>query len=381
MKKHIHKATNSFFSSKEPKHSSNSKIAFQPFQIGKLTIHNPIALAPMAGVSDYPFRAVCRDYGCQLAYSEMVSSEGLVRGTEKSMQYLYKGEEEKHSKERISNKAITGFQIFGSDPEVMADAAVILQEKGADIVDINMGCPVKKVTRNNAGSALMGDTDLLRRVATAVRKKVTVPFTVKIRAGFQTQINAVEVSRILEDCGVDAIIVHPRTQKQAFSGHAAWDIIRDVKKAVQIPVIGNGDVFTIEDYREIRERTQCDAVMLGRGTMGRPWIFHTFIEQNFSPSLNQVKETLLKQYQLSLKFYGETKALREMRKHFSWYSKGFSKSNEFRATLYGLSSFEEVKEALHRFFSLQEYNNKVNTEENNKQEEKKFSFSSYFSSY
>ncbi|MDH4129458.1 MAG: tRNA-dihydrouridine synthase family protein, partial [Spirochaetota bacterium] len=227
-------------------------------KIANYNINNNLILAPMAGVSDYPFRTICRDYGCELAFSEMISSEGLVRKSEKTFNYLYKADEG-------GNGKLIAFQIFGSKPDVMAAAAEIVVEKGADIVDINMGCPVKKVIKANAGSALLSNIPLLKNIVTAVRKRISKALTVKIRSGWQNEINVLEVSRVLEDCGVDAIILHPRTQKQGFSGYANWELIKKVKEIVKIPVIGNGDVLTYSDYKKMLNETSCDGVMIARG--------------------------------------------------------------------------------------------------------------------
>lgn len=312
-------------------------------KIGNLEIQDTFFLAPMAGVSDYPFRTICRDYGCKLAYSEMVSSEGLVRGGEKTISYLYKGKEDSEDNNLIA------FQIFGSDPDIMADAALDVEQRGADILDINMGCPVKKVVKTNSGSALMGDLPRIKAIVTSVRKKITVPFTVKIRAGWENNVNAVEVAQLLEDCGVDAVIIHPRTQKQAFSGKADWDLIRKIKEKISIPVIGNGDIQSVEDYHKMTEMTSCDAVMVGRGAMGKPWIFK-LNSPNHQPDFDELKKVILKHYQLSIEFYGEKRGVREMRKHLSWYSKGLFQGNKLRSTINELDDFSLVLEVLEEHF-------------------------------
>ncbi len=318
--------------------------------IGRHNLKNKMILAPMAGVSDYPFRMICRDYGCDLAYSEMVSSEGLVRGSEKTSGYLYKGVEES-----LGNKLI-GFQIFGSDPYIMGEAAKIVQEKGADIVDINMGCPVKKVVKTNAGSALLDNIPLIKNIVSSVRKKIDTSFTVKIRAGWGNTINAVEVSKALEDSGVDAIIIHPRTQKQGFSGKADWQLIRKVKSAVRIPVIGNGDVVSIKDYDKMLHETNCDAVMVGRGAMGNPWIFRLAGDRNYNPSIDEIKSVIIKHFDLSIRFYGDVKGIKEMRKHLSWYTKGFPMGNSFRAIINQLSSIDDIFNSIEDYFTIQKNN-------------------------
>ena len=221
-------------------------------------------LAPLAGISNLPFRLIARAQGCALAYTEMISSNGLVRKTEKTYEYLKTSAEDRP----------LGVQIFGADPEIMAEAARIVADSGVDLIDINMGCPVKKVIKAGAGVILMKDPDLVARMIEAVKKAVKIPVTVKIRSGWnRSSINAVEIAQIAEDCGADAITVHPRTADQGYSGHADWKIIANVKKAVKIPVIGNGDIRQPQDAVRMLAETACDAVMVGRGALGNPWIF------------------------------------------------------------------------------------------------------------
>lgn len=312
-------------------------------KIGNLEINNTFFLAPMAGVSDYPFRTICRDYGCNVAYSEMVSSEGLVRGGEKTISYLYKG------KEDCQENHLIAFQIFGSDPDTMAEAALEVEQRGADIIDINMGCPVKKVVKTMSGSALMSDLPRIKAMVTAVKKKITVPLTVKIRAGWENKVNAIEVARLLEECGTDALIIHPRTQKQAFSGKADWNLIRQIKEKLSIPVVGNGDVQSVEDYNRMKELTSCDAVMVGRGAMGQPWIFK-LDSPNYRPDFEELKKVILKHYRLSIDFYGERRGVREMRKHLSWYTKGLFQGNKLRSMINELEDFNLVLETLEKHF-------------------------------
>ncbi len=312
-------------------------------KIGKLNIKNPIILAPMAGLSDHPFRTICYDMGCELAYSEMISSEGLVRKDKKTLRYLYK--------EKYLNKLIS-FQIFGSKPDIMAESADILVSKGADIVDINMGCPVKKVVRNNAGSALLGDIPLIKKIVSSVRKRINIPLTVKIRSGWLNNVNAVEVGQALEDCGVNAIIVHPRTQKQGFSGKADWNIIKEVKKKVSIPVIGNGDIKSINDYKNMTKQTNCDAIMVGRGAIGNPWIF----SHNNSPSHNELESVIIRHYNLAKNFYGEKYCIKLMRKYISQYTKGLYKAGILRRELNEIDIFDDTILRINKYFSFLKFN-------------------------
>jgi tRNA-dihydrouridine synthase B len=315
-------------------------------KIGNLNIKNPIILAPMAGVSDYPFRTICYDLGCELAYSEMISSEGVIRKDKKTLKYLYKGE-------KRPDKLIS-FQLFGSKPEIMAESASILANEGADIVDINMGCPVRKIVKTNAGSALLGNIPLLKKIVTAVRKRLTIPLTVKIRSGWLNNVNAVEVGQALEDCGVDAIIVHPRTQKQGFSGKADWNIIKEVKRNVSITVIGNGDITSINDYKDMLKQTNCDGVMVGRGAMGNPWLFN--YNSPINPDSNELKNIIIKHYNLAKEFYGEKYCVKLMRKHVPQYTKGLYGASTFRRELNEVDVFDDIFIKVNKYFSFLELN-------------------------
>ncbi|HOW58075.1 MAG TPA: tRNA dihydrouridine synthase DusB, partial [Smithellaceae bacterium] len=227
-------------------------------------LQNKALLAPLAGISNLPFRLIARSCGCALAYTEMISANGLVRQTQKTLEYLKTGEADRP----------LGMQIFGADPAVMAEAARMAQDMGADLIDINMGCPVKKVVRTGAGAVLLKDPRLICDIISAVKKAVALPITVKIRSGWSGKsINAVEVARIAEESGVAAIAVHARTADQGYSGKADWRIIAAVKNAVKIPVIGNGDIHLPQDALAMISQTACDAVMIGRGALGNPWLF------------------------------------------------------------------------------------------------------------
>ena len=238
-------------------------------KIGNLSLKNRLIMAPMAGITNPPFRLIAKRLGAGLVVTEMVSAVGLSRGHEKTFRYLDGSSEEKP----------LSVQIFGADPQIMAMAAETAVEKGADLVDINMGCPARKVVKNGSGGALLQNPALVRDMVTAVRKACTVPLTVKIRSGLSSdKANFMEIAGIIEDCGADAVTVHPRFVKQGFSGHADWRIIREVKQNLTIPVIGNGDVFKPELALQMREETGCDGIMIGRAAMGNPWIFRQILD-------------------------------------------------------------------------------------------------------
>ena len=239
--------------------------------LANVRLNGRTILAPLAGVSDSSFRLICKQNGVALVFSEMVSSEGLVRNDRKSNQYLEFLEEERP----------IGMQLFGSNPDVMAEAAKIVEQKKPDFIDLNFGCPVKKVVKKGAGSAILKDMKLLRKITQSVVMSTSTPVTVKIRSGWNTsQINAIEVAKILEDCGVSAVTIHPRTQTQYFKNHSDWNIIREVKQAVTIPVIGNGDIYNCYDAKQMIDETDCDFIMIGRGVLGNPLIFNQINTHN-----------------------------------------------------------------------------------------------------
>ena len=295
---------------------------------GKIELVNPIILAPMAGVTDLPFRLLAKEMGCGLVYSEMVSDKGLIY-------------ENKHTKKLLAideQERPVALQIFGSDPDSMAKAAHIVAAAGADIIDINMGCPTLKIVKNGEGSALMRNPSLAYRIMAAVVKSAgSVPVTIKFRKGWDEQsVNAVEFARLAEQAGAAAVSVHGRTREQFYSGQADWSIIRQVKQAVAIPVIGNGDIRTPQDAKRILNETGCDGIMIGRGAQGNPWIFRQVTHYLSTgqilpqPTLSERIEMLLRQLAMLVRHKGEYIGIREMRSHAAWYTKGLPSSAELR---------------------------------------------------
>lgn len=306
-------------------------------KIGTLTTDSPLLLAPMVGVTDAPFRRLATEFGCGLVFTEMVSAEGLLRNGEAVMGI---GKDDPP----------VSAQLFGSNPEVLAEAAGLAEARGAVAIDINMGCPARQVIKSEAGAALMQFPEKVKRILLKVRGMIRCPLTIKIRSGWDREkINAVEISRIAEDCGVDGITLHPRTRAQGFGGRADWKLIREVKETVGIPVIGNGDVTTPFLAKRMIEETGCDGVMIGRGSMGNPWIFHP--PAGFQPSLEERLKVIKRHLSLLRNHYGERGAMKEIRKHLVWYTKGLPRSASFRSTLPRIKEEEELCEKLGFYFS------------------------------
>ncbi|MDF2873871.1 MAG: dus [Sporomusa sp.] len=296
--------------------------------IGHIKLTNPVILAPMAGVTDLPFRLLAKEMGCGLVYSEMVSDKGLIYDNAHTKKLLAIDERERP----------VALQIFGSEPASMAKAARIVAASGANIIDINMGCPTPKITKNGEGSALMRNPELAYRVIAAVVEAAdTIPVTVKFRKGWdENSINAVQIARLAEQAGAAAVSVHGRTREQFYSGQADWSIIREVKQAVAIPVIGNGDIRTPQDAKRMLTETGCDGIMIGRGAQGNPWIFRqvahylTTGEMLSLPTLGERIDMLLRQLDMLVDHKGEYTGIREMRSHAAWYTKGLPSSAELR---------------------------------------------------
>ncbi len=317
--------------------------------IGNVTLDNNVILAPMAGVTDLPFRLLCKEQGVGLICMEMVSAKAIYynnKNTEELMQI--------HPDEKP-----VSLQLFGSDPDIISEMAKRIEERPFAILDINMGCPVPKVVNNGEGSALMKNPKLVEEILAKLVKAINKPVTVKIRKGFNEEnINAVEIARIAENCGVAAIAVHGRTREQYYSGKADWDIIRRVKEAVKIPVIGNGDVTDALNAKALQDSTGCDGIMVGRAAQGNPWIFReitTYLETGVippRPTPEEVKEVVIRHANLQLEFKGEYTGVREMRKHLSWYTTGYPNSARFRQMINSMESMEELVSSVEEIFAL-----------------------------
>lgn len=296
-------------------------------KIGNVVLENNVILAPMAGVSDLPFRLLCKEQGVGMTCSEMVSAKAISFHNKNTEALL----------ETAPQERPVSLQLFGSDPDIMAEMALQLEEGPYDIIDVNMGCPVPKIVNNGEGSALMKNPKLAEQILSTMAKKLHKPLTVKFRKGFNdANVNAVEFAKMAESCGVAAIAVHGRTREQYYSGKADWDIIRQVKEAVSIPVFGNGDIFTPEDAKRMKEETGCDGLMAARGAKGNPWLFSRIAHYLDTgeilppPSKEELKATILRHGQLQTEYKGESIAMREMRKHVAWYTAGYPHSASLR---------------------------------------------------
>lgn len=318
--------------------------------IGGVRLKNPVVAAPMAGVTDRAYRILAREAGCALTCTEMVSDQALLYGSPRTALIL----------EHSGEAGPLAVQIFGSRPDYMAAAAEMVAGGGADIIDINMGCPTPKIVRNGEGAALMKDPQLAAAIVAAVVRRVNIPVTVKMRRGWdETSVNAVELARRVEAAGAAAVAVHGRTRAQFYSGRADWEIIRRVKQAVKIPVIGNGDVFTPQDARRMLVETGCDAVMIGRASLGNPWIFSRtvhYLETGELPPLPEPEEklhTALRHLDLLVELKGERVAVWEMRKHAAWYLKELRGAARMRERINQAPALEELRGLLKEFlFSL-----------------------------
>ena len=312
-------------------------------KIGNVLLENSYVLGPMAGVTDLPFRLLCKEQGAGLLCMEMVSAKGIFYNNKNTESLLQIHPEE----------VPVSLQCFGSDPKIVSEMAKRVEERPFSILDINMGCPVPKVVRNGEGSALMKNPKLVYELVSATVKAIKKPVTVKIRKGFDDEhINAVEIAKIIEEAGAAAVAVHGRTREQYYSGKADWEIIRQVKEAVSIPVIGNGDVTSGEKAIAMREQTGCDGVMIARGAQGNPWIFSELLEYERTgrlpdrPDVEEIKQTMLRHARLQIEYKGDFTGIREMRKHVAWYTKGLHGAARLRDQINQVESYAELENLL-----------------------------------
>ncbi len=330
----------------------------KPIKLKNIEIKNPVILAPQAGITDLPFRNLVssfggKEYSTSLTVSEMVPSASQVyllnrkKGNDK-IKRLY---------ERYSSDTLTSVQIFGNDPEIMGESAKINEELGADIIDINMGCPVNKIVKNGCGSDLLRNPDLASKIIRKVVDSVKIPVSVKIRAGWDfNHKNAPDFAKMIEDSGASMVAIHGRTRSQLYSGHADLNIIKDVKSSVSIPVVGNGDIFTVEDAKNMLEYTGVDGVMVGRGIYGAPWFLYHIVyflktgEKLPEPTVSEKKDILLKHISAMIDYYGEKTGMFNARKHIAWYSKGLRNSAEFRNFVNNSENINEVYEFIEKLF-------------------------------
>lgn len=317
-------------------------------KIGNVILENNIFLAPMAGVTDMPFRILCKEQGCGLVYTEMVSSKGMHYNDSKSFKLT----------EIAACEKPAAVQIFGSDPKIMGEITKKLNEAETSIIDINMGCPAPKITKNGEGSALMLKPVLIGQIVEAVVKASIKPVTIKIRKGWDdNNVNALEVARIAAESGVSGIAVHGRTRDQFYSGKADWEIIRLVKESVAVPVIGNGDVVTPQDAKNLFEQTGCDAIMIGRGAQGNPWIFNQVLQYMKTgeiipgPKPEEKINTIARHLKMLVELKGEHIGVCEMRKNIAWYIKGMKNSASIKEQVFRLSSVEEILQLLNNYIA------------------------------
>ena len=316
--------------------------------IGNVTLDNNLILAPMAGVTDLPFRLLCKEQGAALCCMEMVSAKGIYYNNKNTESLLTVDEQERP----------VSLQLFGSDPEIMGAMAAKIQHRNFDILDINMGCPVPKVVNNGDGSALMKNPVLAGKIIESMVKATEKPVTVKIRKGFDDEhINAVEMAHVAQESGAAAVAVHGRTREQYYSGKADWSIIADVKQAVSIPVIGNGDILDAKDVFAMKEQTDCDGFMIGRGAQGNPWIFHQILhyfktgELIGKPPMEEMVKTMLRHAKLQIEFKGDYLGIREMRKHAAWYTAGYKGASKLRGAINNVESYEDLENLFEEFMN------------------------------
>lgn len=315
-------------------------------KIGTVELKNNIILAPMAGVSDLPFRLLCKENGAGLTCMEMISAKAILYGNKNTESLLQIHEDE----DKVS------LQLFGSDPKIMAEIAKRIEERPFSILDINMGCPVPKIVNNHEGSALMKNPELVYEIVRSISEAISKPVSVKIRKGFDEEhVNAVEVAKAAEAGGAKMVAVHGRTREQYYSGEADWSIIKAVKEAVSIPVVGNGDVVSGESAKRMLDETGCDGIMIGRASEGNPFIFREVLaylegREYVPPTREEIKATIIKHADLELFYKGEYTGVREMRKHLSWYLKGFEGASKLRKNINEMETFGDLKDIVLRLW-------------------------------
>lgn len=314
-------------------------------KIGNVTLENNLILAPMAGVTDLPFRLLCKEQGAGLICTEMISTKAIY----------FKNKNTETLMEIDERERPVSLQLFGSDPDLMAEIARQIEPRNFDILDINMGCPVPKVVNNGEGSALMKNPRLVHEIVSKVSNAIEKPLTIKIRKGFAEDcVNAVEIAKIAEDAGAAAVAVHGRTREQYYAGNADWDIIRKVKEAVSIPVIGNGDVDSPQKAEALVRETGCDGIMIGRAVQGNPWLFSQILHYQKTgellpkPGMEEVKEMILRHAKMQLEYKGNYTGMREMRKHVAWYTTGMPHSASVRRMVNEVESYEQLEELVGR---------------------------------
>jgi tRNA-dihydrouridine synthase B len=318
----------------------------RPLKIGSLQLANPLVLAPLSGISDLPFRLLAKEQGCGLVFTEMISAEGISRKAKTTLRLL----------KSAAGERPLGIQIFGPKPTVLAEAAKAIEDRGGDLIDINMGCPVRKVVHGGSGAALLREPWRIREILECVRKATRLPLTIKIRTGWDEQSkNFIEVARIAEGCGVDAITLHGRARSQGYGVPANWTHIRELKSQVRIPVIGNGDLLTPQAVAEFFAQTECDGAMIGRGAYGNPWIFGESLrlmngEILKEPTPSEKEETIQRHLKMMVELKGEDHGMREFRKHLIWYTRGFRGSVEFRTQIPHWNTLAETMVHIRGFF-------------------------------